>query len=629
MFFHKKISFIFLISFVFVLVIASFFKLNVHSLTKISLVSTVYAEWWDDFGVETEDTGDEGGGEETDPGRDNWWDDNNDGNDGNDDGDNENNNQCNEESWTDEETSGEFYCNDGKACYKQWSRDSECNIHSDGEDCQNDSRCQQENEQDNNSSCDYKYKYPECQADGQVYEVWQDCNGDWDPRPTGQSCGGGEEEDQEESQGACGENQYWSTSSGQCEVNELEQTKINDEIYCREQCNNSCTGGLGHMRCTEPDGSYKYDCTNPLNQADLAECQNVVEEEFQHIGIDPDPAGAGDLAVPLCTTSKVDGGECNGSEYCSLEAQYCQGEITGNPVRSNNCNLVPNKCGVAADENGKLYIERAACNPECGENETCRDDGNGAGFCQANTEEQAPITVVDSEHNIRVEGNTLRIGEGTAGVSDCQNISDYQEKHNCLVEYAKSHIEDFTGKTASSLQSGPSDTTCQAQNSTSHYCDGNVCIEKSSGWDGNACVDVYKTVSQSNCNNSCSSDIPQSGQDIKLLSCLDETDSTKRSECNQENARIVQTGQRLDQSSLIKASLEISDCESLEGEAKEACQNKNQETRFLGRVLDTVRLENCSNQSGDEKAACDKRNTDAIRAGQIRLNSKYRTELLQ
>jgi GTP-binding protein LepA len=56
------------------------------------------------------------------------------------------------------------------------------------------------------------------------------------------------------------------------------------------------------MRCTEPDGSYKYDCTNLLNQANLAECQNLIEEEFQHIGIDPDPAGAGDLATeePQC-----------------------------------------------------------------------------------------------------------------------------------------------------------------------------------------------------------------------------------------------------------------------------------------------------------------------------------------
>lgn len=164
------------------------------------------------------------------------------------------------------------------------------------------------------------------------------------------------------------------------------------------------------------------------------------------------------------------------------------------------------------------------------------------------------------------------------------------------------------------------DASCKETNAIDHYCDGNICIEKSSGWDGEACVNVYTTVNASACPNSCAGDNATSGETVKLLNCLDEPDPAKRAECNKENNRIAQTGQKLDQSSLLRSSLNIDDCTSLEGDAKEACENKNADTRFLARVLDTVKLENCISKTADEKTSCDSRNSQAIKEGQIRLN---------
>lgn len=164
------------------------------------------------------------------------------------------------------------------------------------------------------------------------------------------------------------------------------------------------------------------------------------------------------------------------------------------------------------------------------------------------------------------------------------------------------------------------DASCKETNAVNHYCDGNICIEQSSGWDGAACVNVYSTVNASQCPNSCAGNNATSGQEIKLLNCLDEVDAAKRAECQKENTRIAQTGQKLDQASLIKASLTVDDCTSLEGEAKEACENKNTETRFLGRVLDNVRLESCSSGSEQEKKDCTERNQQAIKLEQNRQN---------
>ncbi len=561
---------------------------------------------------------DSGGGDDSDDDRDKWWED---------DEDSDNTNYCDEDTWSNEETDGSYWCDNGRICFEQWGRDESCNIYRDGEDCRDDARCKQDqNNEESNNQCKYTYKYPECQADGQVYEVWQDCNGNWDPRPTGKSCSENEDqEDQQENQGSCAANEYWDTQSGKCVVNDLEQTKINDDIYCREQCNNSCSGGLGHMRCTQPDGSFTYDCNDPQNQANIAECQNVLEEEFAHVGIDPVGSGgigAGDLASqsPVCGYADLDSGECRGSQYCKTHILYCDGQIAGQPEIGGNCNLVPGLCGVKADETGNLYVDRPACNPECGSDERCMDDGNGAGFCQANSINQPPVTVIDSQNNIRVEGTTLRIGEGAAGVSDCQNITSDLEKHNCLVEYAKSHIGDFTGQTVAPQPSPQSDTTCQTQTPSENYCDGNVCIEKSSGWDGSACVPVYRSVSNSNCNNACGGNSAQSGETVNLLNCLEANDDKSRADCKAENNRIIQTGQQIDPTSRIKASLSLENCSNFQDEAKQACENKNEETKFLGKVLDSIRLEDCASKNGDEKTACETQNLQTIRQGQVRLN---------
>lgn len=50
-------------------------------------------------------------------------------------GGNENNQSCQEEKWTDEVTSGESNCRDGKVCYKAWKRNSDCSISQEGWAC--------------------------------------------------------------------------------------------------------------------------------------------------------------------------------------------------------------------------------------------------------------------------------------------------------------------------------------------------------------------------------------------------------------------------------------------------------------------------------------------------------------
>jgi hypothetical protein len=473
MIFHKKISLIFFALFFTVLFLASLFKLTAHSVNKITLVPTVYADnWWEDWGSS------DGGDENTDPGRDNWWEDEEQNND-NGGNDEDQSDQCQEESWTDEQTSGEFYCNDGKACYKQWRRDSSCNIQEDGEDCQSDSRCQEEQNNDNgDDNCPFVRQYPECQADGQVYEAWQNCRGEWDPRPTGQSCDADGDGDQEEQQGSCGDNQYWDTETGQCVVNDLAQTQENDEIYCRDQCGGSCAGPIGAKYCTNEAGDHIYDCNNIQDQW-VAECQNQIGEEFLHVGIDPDMGsglGAGDLAAtePLCRYADLDSGECRGSQYCQTHILYCDGLISGNPEIGGNCNLVPGLCGVAADANGNLYVERPACNPECGANEQCMDDGNGAGFCQANANipasfEPTPEGGVPPEIRARCEGtdNPDRVEECiqrelakasqvapvTQAIPErCRDIINPDRLDEC--------IQRETGQPAGGLSS---DASCQAQ----------------------------------------------------------------------------------------------------------------------------------------------------------------------
>jgi hypothetical protein len=75
---------------------------------------------------------------------------------------NGNGESCEQEKWTDEVTSGESSCQDGKVCYKAWKRNSDCSVASDGWAC-TDQSCGGSNSNNSDSQCNYSET---CSKDG-------------------------------------------------------------------------------------------------------------------------------------------------------------------------------------------------------------------------------------------------------------------------------------------------------------------------------------------------------------------------------------------------------------------------------------------------------------------------------
>jgi hypothetical protein len=91
--------------------------------------------------------------------------------------------------------------------------------------------------------------------------------------------------------------------------------------------------------------------------------------------------------------------------------------------------------------------------------------------------------------------------------------------------------------------------------------------------------------------------------------------------CQKENDRIYNTGQKVDQISLFKASISITDCNNLVDDAKAACEKSNTFSREFVKALDKLKLEDCTTYTTrDEQNICDGRNKDAIYLAKVKTD---------
>lgn len=514
---------------------------------------------------------------------------------------------------------------------------------------------------------DWNYEYPECQNDGYVYEVYTRFCGDekkWDPRPTGKRC---EEEEGgdaisckydlpgtscNEAKQLCpvlrvteGEDCPGEIPNGQCEFIEGE-CGYNPSVQCgyaslEGACEKNVTGNKDSTRfCPRIDqefcdGSPKGEpyvdtglcyeseqcgysppesCENKTSWVENPEnpeegCAAVVDCQGSPVSIDyndcgPRPGFFGQALKTVChetgeIKNDVIGGE-NADSLCDAKVDSCGNEI-----------IIEETCRLIVQE--PIF---ARVLPLC-QDFTC-DVGK---HCEVSTQSGGPICVDDPVPQ-----------EETTTEEECKDRQpetpqcgpDAVEKQYGFVWNNDQCIRTLLDeKTCTPAAGSKEDLVCQQEKPSSYYCDGSVCIEKSSGWDGAACVDVFKTASVNDldkCPDRCMGENTQSGQLVKLLNCINSTDPTEREKCDEENKRIIQSGQKVDQSSLYKASLVLKNCSALIKEAQEECEEGNRQTRELGRVLDSTTLEDCSQfEQETEKTVCRQRNSRTIKLAQHQL----------
>lgn len=433
----------------------------------------------------------------------------------------------------------------------------------------------------------------------------------------------------------CNPGQQWDINSGSCvdSTPTPEQIDYNDQVYCSEQCGGSCAGDQGAKYCTEDDGSRKYDCTDPEN-SNLAECTNELVQEFQNVAIEPAetpeaPAvGAEDLttAGENCGWADLNDAVCNNGQLCQKHIMYCDGEPRGEAGIGGNCHPDPScQTGAVPSDsvNPAVTVDTSQCDniaspdrhDDCVRALTGTDQPTipEAQPSQTPSDASLPSQCRGIASPDRLDDCIARAAmDSPAGfsVTDwCDHISDPGVRSQCLTKTGPASDQDQAQK----------DISCQNQNPGANYCDGSACIQRSSGWDGNSCTDVFTTVSADKCPNSCGGNTASSGQAVKLLNCLDETDPAKLQQCQQENNRLKQSGQPLDQASLIKNSLTLDDCASQTGDAQTACQDKNNQTKKFADLVDTLSLESCSQlTSQSDLDACNARNQQTIKLAQAK-----------